>query len=486
MAPTIGGMLPSEARERAHRAASQLRAALPGLLSFEGVAMDAALEQQLFFALRDDRSPGGAMAAGGSVSAGLLRASAATVASLVPRRRVLPPSPRIAVLVRETVHLEVLDRVASDLAALGGPAVVALLIGRAAEATPSRPAPALRLTRLLHPAALVALPPWNVSLAVRAVRVGGVLREVADPPAADLITRVTLRELPRIALGIAALNSAVRRLQPRLLAAFDEVGTWARILPGVATAHRIGSLDIPHAEAADAIAIRGAAYDRLAVYGPRAASVLREAGIAAERIVEVGAPRFDLLVGRERRAPGADPPLPRRIVFAAQYPAGALTQEVHRAAVVGAVAAAEAVAPAELVVRPHPAGPRSGAGDLLHDLTLPTGVTARVEAVRPLHELLEDAWLLVTAWSNSVFEAALVGVPSLAVVPAGVEDPVRFADQGLALGAQDGAAAAAAATRLLEPDERRRVIDTARSALAEHIGPRTVAPRSAWRASSSR
>ncbi len=162
---------------------------------------------------------------------------------------------------------------------------------------------------------------------------------------------------------------------------------------------------------------------------------------------------------------------PRRLVFAAQYAAGALTEAVHRAAFAGALAAAGAVAPAELVVRPHPAKPASVATELLRDAAVPDGVTVRVETTRSLHDLLPGAWLLVTAWSNSVFEAALMGVPALTVVPPGVDDPVRFADEGLAMHAEDPAQAAAVAERLLDEVERLRMVDGARAALAQRIGP---------------
>ena len=52
------------------------------------------------------------------------------------------------------------------------------------------------------------------------------------------------------------------------------------------------------------VAIQGISYDRFAVFGPAAASVLRQADVDGSRIVEVGAPRFDALVARHPALPG--------------------------------------------------------------------------------------------------------------------------------------------------------------------------------------
>ncbi len=461
-------MMAADARARAAAAVARIRSTAPAIVDLDGVRLGEALEQQLFFALRDGRLGRGRLHAAGSLTGGAARHGAALAASLRPRRHRLPRRPLVAVLVRETVHLEVVDRVASDLAALGGPSVISLLTGRAATIPTRGGHPALPLTHLLRFASLVPLVAWDARLAVATPRIRHAVR--AGEPGLDGadLAAAALDVLPRIALAAAALDGAVRLLRPVLLAAFDEVGTWGRILPSVAARHRIGSLDIPHAEAADAVAIRGAGYSRMAVYGPHAAAVLRGAGIAPDRIVEVGAPRFDPLAStRSVVRPATHPPV---VVFAAQYPAGAFTEAVQAAAFRGALAAAAAVAPAELVVRPHPAQPSTLLDPLLRVTPAPEGVTIRVETERPLHERLDGAWLLVTAWSNSVFEAALAGVPALTVVPVGVEDPVGFAAEGLALGAVDEVGAADAARLLLDGDERRRAVDRARDALPGRIG----------------
>jgi hypothetical protein len=63
-----------------------------------------------------------------------------------------------------------------------------------------------------------------------------------------------------------------------------------------------------------------------------------------------------------------------------------------------------------------------------------------------------------------------MGVPSLAVVPADVADPVNFAAEGLAVHAAGPEEAADVAEQLRDVAERTRVVERARAALAAHIG----------------
>jgi hypothetical protein len=207
----------------------------------------------------------------------------------------------------------------------------------------------------------------------------------------------------------------------------------------------------------------------MAVYGPRGAGVLRDAGIPPKRIVEVGAPRFDALSARFLGS--ASPVAPPRVVFAAQYLAGGMTPDALRLGYLGAIAAAERLAPSDLIVRPHPAEPPGTIAAVVAEGPRPELVRIEVEASRSLHDLLDGAWLLVTAWSNSAFEAALLGVPAIAIVPTGVVDPVRLAAEDLAVGVATPEQAADEADRLRDPAERFAVVERARAALAQHIGP---------------
>lgn len=443
------------AREEAHRLGDVLRRRRPELVEVAGTEIGSALEQQLFFALRDGL-PGPSRL---TAAAGIARLAAASAGSLLSLLAPLPTGRPIVVLVREPAHYRLLARLEEAIQQEGGEPLVWVRVGRAARVgPPGRPAP--RLAELLDPA---SIPPLASFQATVAARLGGAT--VAWPAA---LRQVAARELPRIALGALALGSVAARWQPALLLALDEVGTWARLLPAVGRRHGIPTLDLPHAEAADAAAIRGAGYDRMAVYGARAAAILEQAGIGRERIVPIGAPRFDPLLAAAPGPTGPTNGAPRRVVYAAQYVAGAMTaaviDEVRRAA----VAVAAAAAPAELMVVPHPADPAAEVAPIL-EAGAGAGVTVRLARDRDLQDLLPGAWVLVTGWSNSVFEAAIAGVPSITIDPRGTA-PVDFAADGLALGAADPESAAGAARSLLDEGARRAVVERARGALPARIG----------------
>jgi hypothetical protein len=134
-----------------------------------------------------------------------------------------------------------------------------------------------------------------------------------------------------------------------------------------------------------------------------------------------------------------------------------------------AIAAAARVAPAEVVIVPHPAEPPGTARRLAAAELLPAGVTLRL-ADDGLHASLPTAWLLVTGWSNSVLEAAILGVPAITVDATG-RAPVDFAADGLATAASSPEDAAWIATALLDDATRARSLARARESLRERIGP---------------
>ena len=468
---------PEVARNRARAAVAELRGVVPSLLVVEGIQLDSALEQQLFFAFRDQLPLDSAGSTAGVLrghAVAVARALAAAAMSLAPRGPARVEAGRVAVLVRESIHLEVLDRIDGELTRLGALPTVRIVTGRAAArgaASRGRVSRGddLRLSELLGPSLLRSYATFHGRLLASQGRTRRALSSVLDSDEVSLAVRVVVSEMPRIVLGALALASASARLRPSLFAAFDEVGTWARILPAVARAARIPSLDIPHAEAAVTSAIVGAGYDRMAVYGSRARSVLLAAGISEHRIVEVGAPRFDPLIADAHTGEPSTAPA-GRVVYAAQYPAGALTEEVMAASYAAALAVATALR-SELVVRLHPADAHGTMARVISRHPALQGVAVEVEGRKALVELLRGARVMVTAWSNSVFEAALLGVPALAVIPPGVRPPVDFVADGLAISARTPEEAAAAAEALSEGSAAKEAVARARRALDAHIGP---------------
>jgi hypothetical protein len=190
--------------------------------------------------------------------------------------------------------------------------------------------------------------------------------------------------------------------------------------------------------------------------------------VEPERVVPVGAPRFDALIRRHPEVPPM--PAARRVVFASQWITGAMTAEVKRRTLEVALAAAAAADADELVIRPHP---------IERDEVTAAVLAARggerppvrVERDEDLYDTLDGAWLLVTGWSNTVFEAALAGVPSLCVSIPGSEPPVDFAVDGIALGVTDLASAATIVRRLRDETAWRQAVTDARAALSDRLGP---------------
>jgi hypothetical protein len=402
---------------------------------------------------------------------------AAAGAGLRPRRAIAVPARPIVVLIRLPARWHILGPIETALQAsahetesAGGTEnpdepLVVLRVGRAAAAPTLHPM-APRLQDVLDPSVGLRALAYVVRLERR---IGAGTRgwdAIVEPALARRLGAVARRELARIALGAAALDALTRRWRPRLLVSFDEVGTWSRILPAVARRHAVPTLNLPHAVATLSAATAGADYDRFAVFGSRSAEVLRAAGIPDDRIVVTGAPYFDELAESTAATPGPE----RRIVFAAQYIQGSITADRFEGFYRGAVAAAEAVAPSDLVVLPHPAEPPGLIESVAARHPVPAVVRRRIATPGTLHAELPGAFALVTGSSNSVFEAALAGVPSILVDPRAT-DPGTFAADGLGIGVGDPAAAGATARSLLDPAFRAAVLDRAQAALAEYLGP---------------
>jgi hypothetical protein len=165
-------------------------------------------------------------------------------------------------------------------------------------------------------------------------------------------------------------------------------------------------------------------------------------------------------------------------VFAAQYEAGSMRRHVLEACYRAALGAAEALG-AELVVVPHPAEQPGTAASLVAGQRDPSGVAVRLAAAGDLHRELIGSALLVTGWSNSVFEAAVAGVPALTVNPGGIA-PVDFAADGLALGATDADSAKTAAAGLRDEGRRDAAVRRAREVAVERLG--ALDGRASWRA----
>ncbi len=304
-----------------------------------------------------------------------------------------------------------------------------------------------------------------------------------DVPTAERLSGLLRRGLPIVALDGARVLALARRHAPRIVACFSESGPLSRIVPPVGHHLKIPVVDLPHGEANDPWGSAGMAYDGVAVYGPRAAAAMALAGVAPERVTIIGPLALDGLLARS--ASEAAPSRPR-IVFASQ-PGDPTKAAVHpdmkREALRAAIRVAAAVGPADVIIVPHPNETDDIAADVLAAEPPPEGVSVRTERIRRLHDVLPDSLAMVTASSQSVFEAAVSGVPAITVNASGGPDPVTFAADGIAIGVTSAEEAGAVGIRLGDPDERRRAAEAARAALGDRLGPldgRAAERAAAW------
>jgi hypothetical protein len=211
----------------------------------------------------------------------------------------------------------------------------------------------------------------------------------------------------------------------------------------------------------------------MAVYGPRAAAVLEQAGIAAERIAVVGPAHFDGLVrafGSSYR-PWTDA---ERVILLASQPATPWSHYHTPAAKAGvlraALAVAAAVEPARLVVKPHPTEDPAAIAGMLDSLPIAPRVAVEIDRQHDLHQLLPSAWLMVTAYSQSTFEAVIAGVPTISINLTGSPYAAALAEDGIALPASGAEVAVEVALSLRSEERRQEHVRAARAGLHARLG----------------
>ena len=465
-------------RGEARALAATVAMRAPALLRAGAIDLTSSFEQSLYMMLRswerEDRDR--------------MRVRPAPIARIVPFARLARAARRIPfdrrseapggalILISAAVHARLLAPVAAQaMQSFGMPLRVLAAPSAgivAKDAGASALASVQQLENILHLG-------WLPRLGVLAVRNAAMADWATapwtgiDPPRAEILRPVATEAIPRLALMAARLDSAVRRLQPAVLATYDESGIWSRLLPAVAHANHLPALDLPHGEAADPWGTMGAAYDMMAVFGPRAASVLRAANIPAERITEVGAPALDELV-REFPTPYRPWASERRVILLASQPAAPWaphhTKEARAIVLQAAMAIGSDVQPARLVVRPHPTEDRADIANEIEGLALPAGLEVVMDDGMALAELLRNAWLMVTAYSQTTFEAVIAGVPTVSVNATANPYASDLAADGLVIAATDPASAVAAARSLISEDSRRGHVETARANLTRRTG----------------
>ncbi len=104
-------------------------------------------------------------------------------------------------------------------------------------------------------------------------------------------------------------------------------------------------------------------------------------------------------------------------------------------------------------------------------IDVPEGVAIEVTDVGGLTDALVDSDLLVTVASQSVLEAAVVGIPAVAIQPPGATYVFPYAREGIAAVAHDRDELAQIFTERLSPAGGAAAVERAREAVGHHLGP---------------
>ncbi len=450
-------------RQTARRLTENILEQSPELLFINGIELADSLEQALFSALR--RSSGSSRGWRFHGLLAVVRLALAGIRGLRPGRRV---TGRVAVLVRVPIRNAVFLPIGAQLEQRGFGAAVHVglrpwlhrkgMVDRdlghqlAASMVPALAAHALAVSRTQF-----RLDRWLT---------------IAPEARPSNLAAAVRGALPRLALEAAQLDSFVQRFQPVALVAFFEVGPWSRLIPAVGRARGVPTIDLPHAEANDPIGASGLRYDAIAASSPYSADMFRSVGIESDRVHEIGPLRYDTLVTAAAEAGHEVADNPRRIIFASQpvLERVGFSEADRERTYVAALVAAAAVAPSQLVVKPHPNEPLPALVRMVGTTDRPANVSVHVEVEKDLHELLLDKpWLLVTGSSQSVFESAIVGVPAISV-NIGPDIPVTHAQEGFCLSASDHAEVRELTRTLLDETVRADALARSSSALRARFG----------------
>lgn len=279
-----------------------------------------------------------------------------------------------------------------------------------------------------------------------------------------------VRDTVRVSISIASrvilwTEAALEHADPDVVVVANDATLGCRAL--VLTARRMGipTVYLQHGHIPnDREAIAGAS-DQLLVWGASSRRRLVELGIQADQLIEVGAAQYDGLFGT-----GAAPDTgsiggvisdgSRKVVVYTSAPASRGESEDDYVQACTAVRdAAIALPEVEFIVKLHPSeNPR-----LWRALRRGSrGAGLRVIVRCDTAALLSRADVVVTRFSTTGMEAAILGKPLVTINLTGGPDHAPYADGGGALGVRAAAELVPAIRRVLRDPETRRELEVSR------------------------
>src|SRR5439155_1188689 len=228
------------------------------LLAVDDIDLAPALEQAIFAAFR--APPHRARA----LPTTFARVARAALDGLLPDAPMHGSD--LLVVLLNSVHLQVFAPVRAALAEMAPNLRVGFVrVSRAAADTRAADLP--RADRHLARRKIPAL----FRFASRRPRIEASLRDAWAPRvgalAAGRLAGLAGDSLVRLGIEGLRLDAVLQEARPRVVATYDEINAYSRLLPVLADRHGAVFLDLPHPEAANAHAIPGVRYDWMAGFG---------------------------------------------------------------------------------------------------------------------------------------------------------------------------------------------------------------------------
>ncbi|MGI5816735.1 MAG: CDP-glycerol glycerophosphotransferase family protein [Armatimonadota bacterium] len=284
-------------------------------------------------------------------------------------------------------------------------------------------------------------------------------------------------ELPRSLYTARLWRAALDALRPRALVSFNSYND--ALAPGVLQSRHRGIPTICLQHGIWGPLFRAGAllpHDDICIFGDYALEMLSPLASAHTTFAQTGHCMYDDLT---RSVASGD--IRQRLLGSRRHLVVATTQPIESRLMVNerrwwlrGLAMACAHCDAVLAIKPHP-----HEGEYLRTryealaAELPETVRLVPHGEVPLSDLIAASDLLVTRFSTTTFEAALLGRPVMTVNLSGGPDQYPFADEGCALGVRDYDEIERALRRLLSRGEMRGGLAKSQlTFLRRHLGPR--------------
>ena len=251
-----------------------------------------------------------------------------------------------------------------------------------------------------------------------------------------------LREAyPRVLRRLESLDAFFGETRPEWVVVDEDVSDWNRSVVTAARAAGVKTIVCQHGLPGDPVGYAPVAADFFGAWGRESAEKLKSWGVPAQKIVELGAPRYDALFKRADRD-GVRDRVGRILVILpktktsrkpGRYGIDHLTL-VYTQKVIEAVFAALRGTGREVRLKPHPAETQLEALREWLGRNAPGVPHAVADAAVSASSLMEGCSLVIGCESAAMLEALILGIPSICVNFSGGPDVYDLTATGACAG----------------------------------------------------